>query len=616
MERLEDIQKTLEQIYLKNSLFLQKYHCEVYEKLKVFENTYKENYYIDIKDNHFELVDIDGETTYNCDPFYDAQYRAKNIDKHISGISMLDHKKREIESDENFEFSRFINQYIELFKNKKIDTNIKYKKFIFIGTLLGVHLNDIAKVVQSNSYLIIEDNLEVFRLSLFLTDYEQLAQNSKLFFAINLKDDDLKEQIREFFNYKYEDNYFLKYEIASEKHLKIFDKVSKIVSTLNPSIYPYSEILRSFVNGLNNFKISSNGLLNLSVKHKILSDYKVLFLASGPSLYKNIDFIKKNKKKFLIVSAASSLKRLEIEDIVPDIILSIDSNQNVLEDIAVDEKYYNNSILLASINTNKEVFKKFNNENIYLVQDSLELFNNSGVFTGITVGDVGVKILLRLGVEELYICGIDAALDQENGLTHDTTHISSKKIDLKESSIIENEKLDFSKQVIKVKGNFKNEVFTTVYYKNIIDSFETISQSLNKDIIIYNLSFGAFLKGTKAKKTIDIKLNGVINKTDLQNILKEKLKYISRDTLYKDELNHLKLEEKIAKDFKNISKLGDTNLTFISKIIEEYYKLTSPYYNFILKNYKELDKKVLDNIQKTQIDIILNEFKKTLKPLL
>ncbi len=75
----------------------------------------------------------------------------------------------------------YLNEYIKKFEN----IEIKINKFIFIGTLLGVHLNDFHNSLNAKSYLIIEPNIEIFRLSLFLCDYESLSKNSKLFFAIN-----------------------------------------------------------------------------------------------------------------------------------------------------------------------------------------------------------------------------------------------------------------------------------------------------------------------------------------------------------------------------------------------------------------------------------------------
>jgi hypothetical protein len=62
---------------------------------------------------------------------------------------------------------------------------LEFNKFIFLGTLLGIHLNDIDKELNSKAYLILEENIEIFRLSMFLTDYESLHKNSKLFFCIN-----------------------------------------------------------------------------------------------------------------------------------------------------------------------------------------------------------------------------------------------------------------------------------------------------------------------------------------------------------------------------------------------------------------------------------------------
>ena len=605
MNKLEQIQQTLLELYNKNIIFLKQNHNELYNDIITFENSNQENYFIDFIDDHFELIDQNGHKTYNCDPFYDGEYRAKNIYKSFSGIANIDQDERLITSTDKFDFNLFINQYIDLFKNKQIESNTKFYKMIFIGTLLGVHLNDIDKIVKCKSYLIVEENIEIFRLSLFLTDYQDLSINSKLFFAISNNDLDLNTIVKEFLDYKSQYNYFIKYEIASENYISSLEQITNIIASSNPSIYPYSELMKNFINGLYNFQYSKNGILNLSKNNTILSKEKVLFLGAGPSLTKNIEFIKNYQNQFIIIAVASALKRLEKVDIIPDIIISMDSNKIVLNDIKVQRKYYKNSIVLSSINTNKNVVKKFYNNHLFLIQNSMELFSDVGIFTGVTVGDIGVKILLKLGVKELYLCGIDAALDQKDGKTHDETHTSSIKRTLEESNLVSNSNIDFSHKVIKVKGNFKQEVFTTVYYKNIIDSFSTITTNLDQHI--YNLSDGAYLPNTLPIRNTDISLNSIknINKQLLHDNIMVDLKSIAK--------NALSIIDKVS--FKNeLDYLNNNNIQInclASQIIEYYHKLLDQYYFYLLENNLS-DKITLNNIKNNQLYIIKSVLKESL----
>lgn len=587
MNELEQIEQTLLEIYKKNIDFLEKNHKTLHTKIIDFESLGYESYFIDFVDNHFELLDKDGSRIYNCDPFYDAQYRSNNIYKNSFGISLIDQEKRTITSDDNFDFNLFINQYIELFKNKKIDNLTKFKKMVFIGTLLGVHLNDIDRVIDCDSYLIVEDNIEIFRLSLFLTDYTQLSLKTKLFFAIDEKKDNLIKIVKEFLNYNYQYNYFIKYEITSENYLDCLDNISNIIASHNPSIYPYSELLRSFINGIYNFNYVQNGILKLKQNRDILGMKKLFYLGAGPSLVKNIDFIKQNRDSFIIVAVASALKRLSKEDIVADIIISIDSNKSVDDSFFIDEKYYKNSIVIASINTHKDVIKIFNIDKLFLVQNSMELFRDAGVFTGVTVGDIGVKILLKLGVKELYLCGIDAALDQTSGETHDNTHISSTSKELKAINILDSDDNDFSNKVTKVKGNFQDEVFTTVYYNTIIESFKTIDISQNQKI--YNISNGAYLPHTIPINSKDIDLLSNSSTISLDDII-------------------LKLKDISKTDLSNSEKVELKNNHIKEKIIEYYSKLLDPYYFYILEN-GIATKDQIDNIRANQISIIQSELK-------
>ena len=67
-------------------------------------------------------------------------------------------------------------------KNKIRDKKLKeIPKFIFLGTLLGRHIPHIAEKVDAEIYLVLERNLEIFRLSLFTVDYTILAKKGVVF---------------------------------------------------------------------------------------------------------------------------------------------------------------------------------------------------------------------------------------------------------------------------------------------------------------------------------------------------------------------------------------------------------------------------------------------------
>ena len=182
-KQLEELQKTLSQIYLKNIEFFKKNHLNIYEKIVFFEKQNIQNYSLEFINDEFKLLDLKTkQNLYKKEPFSDSLNRVNNfsLSNAFTLIKMEQLiKKNHYEGEINSYI--YLNEYIKKFEN----IEIKINKFIFIGTLLGVHLNDFHNSLNAKSYLIIEPNIEIFKLSLFLCDYESLSKNSKLFFAIS-----------------------------------------------------------------------------------------------------------------------------------------------------------------------------------------------------------------------------------------------------------------------------------------------------------------------------------------------------------------------------------------------------------------------------------------------
>lgn len=584
-QELEALYDTVAQLYFKNIQFLTKHYPALLSKLQAFESLQKENYFLEFINNHFELIDSSGKQYYKCNPFFDAQHRCQKIEEKPS-FNLL--KTSEIEQSVYYKNAintfEYINEYLQLPQN---NIQVHFEKFIFLGTLLGVHLNDLDNVLHSKVYLIMEHNIEIFRLSLFLTDYEALNTNSTLFFCINEDENSVNEIIKRFLKYKIEYNHRIGFEVANEDSLFFIDKVAKVCVDYDPYNYPFSEYLISLKRAFLYKQHSPYGILNCKQNHKILNS-PVLFLGAGPSLASNIEWVYLHQDAFIIVCAAACLRRLELLDIVPDIILSVDGQyKQVIRQFEVNEKYYKNSLIIASSKTDLDVSGKFNALNTFYMPDNLEVFDNTGFFTGVTVGDVGLDFLLRFGAQEIYMLGFDACVSK-SGKTHDSIYKNSQIV-LKESNVLQNKGLNTQTDLVKVKGNFEKEVFTFMQYTQMIDSIAQITAKKSLEVTIFNLSNGAYFENISPLKKEDIEWDTFqfLDKKVVQETLKTQLTQCSLKLFTLRDKNDIKQEQKILKKLQSNSwqkaeqefiKLKSAHKnSLVLQIFEKFFTLIKPY---------------------------------------
>ena len=577
---IEEIQNTMFLIYSKNLNFFKNDYPEIYMKILDLEKKNIYEYSIDFINNHFELVNNKNEYIYNCDPYYDAEYRLKNINEG-SSFSLIKTDK-EYDQVKTYDFRidpyAILNNYIEIIKNKNVCIN---QKCIFLGSILGLHISSIVKESDFKIFLIIEDNLEIFRLSMFLNDYEDISIKKKIFFMINEKNK--SDKIIDLLQISPEYNNKIRFELASEKDFYLIEEVLNIFLQENEINYPFSEYLISYIRGITYIKNNYN-LLKLNTSYSILKGHRILFLGGGLSFEKEIDFIIRNKNKFLIVCVAAVLKILEKYDIVPIIIITSDSSNVIKEQFLVNDKYYTNSIILASNKTDENVIRLFSKENVFLFNDSLELFNDTGINIGVNVGNIGYSILLKLGVDSIYLLGFDACIDQNSKKSHST---KIETTEYKSFDLFKEEKVSSETHLIKVKGNFRSFVYTTNHFKGMIDSFVKMKNDFN--VNAYNLSDGAFLDGIKPLKPSNLSFNSLYT-TNNEIILKKGFRKISKNDFTTLELSLINDEKDLIEQLKNLDKLelysNFVNIykknenSLLLQILNKYFLLVLPYYNY------------------------------------
>lgn len=521
-----------------------------------------------------------------------------------------------------------------------------FDKFIFIGTLLGRHFLSIIKKINCKTIFVCESNLEIFRLSLFVFDYTLLfSENRRAYFSIMDNENDFIEKFMLFFNYKVSKNILLKYHTTDYNVSNYFDLILNAIYKFDPYKFNYRAVLDSIIK-----KTSKNSekyeLLNFSKNiGNPFEDNPILLLGAGPSMGKNIEWIKENQNKFIIVALAVTLNKLTVNNIIPDIIISYDPQEIVKNHFlrVSDRSLINEKIKLISASSDDSVLNLFENDkNLFTFETYRSLFDNSTAITGVSVGEASLLILLLFNVKKIYMLGLDLALDQKTGRSHIDTHYSYiensiEKISKNKSSI-EKGSYSLRDDYIKVKGNFFDKVYTTrLFYTSLIEMNQIIKYFRKEETTIYNLSEnGAYIEKTIPLEIKDerVKAFPQINKEHiLQKIKKsftelcnEKLKgkknLHGEIDLIDEILNRLKKFESTnisrAEEFETevdllIDYIRDNSLLFLFELLTNYLLIINRYISYCF-NLKEL-KHEKSKIKKVkyfwikQFEMILKEYR-------
>ena len=660
------LQKALTTTFLSNLAFLSEYDNELYHRIdelsRMIENgTYKEKYALDfiIESGDFDVYDIvNDKYLYDKKPkeINDNMVKEIEFNEKNSILNIQEHfifkeqfpvdrsarfnfenisQYNALTLNDTFEYANALEDFLDS-KNKKIK---KIKKFIFIGTLLGRHIPRIAEKIDAKAYLVLERNLEVFRLSLFTVDYTILAKKGAIFSIMDSPRDEEKK-IYDFLHFSQFDNYLLKISTTNINVDTYIDTILSIVNILDPIGYDYNRYLYTYINRTTrNLDSEYRTLLFNKINEKcdIFKNIPILYLAAGPSLDENIEWIKENQNKFFIVTIGAACKKILLNDIRVDMITTLDEQYTILNDKQFDDetvsKIGENTIILASEITNENILKKFNQDNLFLYEVFIPFHKNNLIFDGYSIGEVTLAMLIKMNPKEIYLIGLDLALNQKTGDSHFRQSNSGvSKLNLKEKQ--NREYFEQRKSLIKVKGNFKKEVFTTPLFYTSIKSTESKIFCKNKDTNIFNLStHRAYFFAPKPKKIKNIKINEIADSNYSNEVLKNFLiknsskklsiqskKRLNKDMIFIEELNKI-LEEMEIKDFRTYDnflkkiysiaeKMMDKKIFIFYQVINNYLEIVVPYLSYHF-NDKEI-KNQAKEIRKIK-NIFINDIKKMTK---
>lgn len=645
---MQDIEQKALQTFTKNLKYFEEHHKAIFEKLTLLgqlidSGTYTEHYALEYKEEgYFDILELKtNEFLYKGNGLEAAKYIVDAIDFKRTGAvfkaqrhSVVTDLQAEAIDQSELSFhnglwatTKIIN-YVTKYASAETQMH-RVHKIIFLGVGLGFHIQGIIKKFNPMVIFIKEKNLETFRLSLFVTNYTEVLKNNFVYFSV--AENDIEERIPflEFLNKGNNYNLNLKHIPFTLDYASDLQRLQTHVLSQDFISYGYSAILLRFIDSPRYLALGYS-FLNISQHYQdnIFSQKPVLLLFSGPSTTNNIEWIKANRDRFILVSALSTCRLLNHHNIAPDIVIHIDPGKAtaLLFEGLETKEYFKNSIAILSSNVNEDTITKFNHSQIYLVEQGTFYKKGFGRLTAPSVGEYAYALFLILGASRIFLLGIDLAVDRTTLKSHGEFHPSQKQGQLDATSA----SLDPSSSVEFTKGNFSPTIPTLTKFMLSIEQVQIFTKMLKRDYHhVYNLSDGAYLEGCEPLRieAYDWSKLELLNAQETHQQIDNFLKQISSSDFNDDDKGvmkyHIKEARKLEKIIKQHSKkkfattesylsavaqlswdLSDMEYKTQSDLAQVYYEyfLIVLSYIFDLFNTKELE-----NPKKhvSQIDAIL-----------
>ncbi|MCX6074644.1 MAG: DUF115 domain-containing protein [Campylobacterales bacterium] len=511
---MDDITAKVLHTFNENLNYFEEHHKALYDKINLLnllidEGEYTERYALEYKEEgYFDILELSSnEYLYKENSLDHAKRASSHIDLKRTGAVFKGQKyiyatERQADVIDHSELTfhnslwatiKIIN-YVTTYASSDTYMN-RVHKIIFLGVGLALHLSGIIKKLNAQVIFIKEKNIETFRLSLFVTNYKELAKNRFLHFSITDDGAEERENFIAFLDQGNNLNLHLKHIPFTEDYSLELQRLQTHVLSQSYINYGYSAMLLRFIDSPR-YLTQGYSFLNVNKLYtdNIFSEKPVLLLFSGPSTSKNINWIKANRDRFIVVSALSTCRLLHSIDIAPDIVIHIDPGENsslLFEGLNFDE-YFKNTVVILASNVDEATLQKFDRSNVHFIEQGTLYKKGFGRFSAPSVGEYTYGLFLIFGVTNLFILGVDLALDNETLQSHGGFHPFQITGEYNEKSA----SLNPNASVTYVKGNFLDQVPTLSAYKISIDQVEIFTKTLKRDYHhLYNLSNGAYLEG-------------------------------------------------------------------------------------------------------------------------
>jgi hypothetical protein len=574
-----NLYETIYEIYLKNLSFLEENFPEIFEKVIVLEqsintNQYQAKYELELINDSFNIVNLETkEYLYTQNSYEKSEQILNNITLSKDSSILLFETQYESNYLSKQRIIKELHPLLDHINDINLDDKYhftKLYKYMFVGIGLGIHIPYIQEKFNLTSVFIVEPNIEIFRLSLFVTPYFELDKKTKIFFSIAENRASYIKSAKSFFNYQPYLNYMIKHHLFEPSYHGLLSDIVSIFINSHSSFFSYKVQLLGFERTLT---MAKKRYQFLQIKPMLLSKrfkkYPTLIISAGPSTKYSIDWIKDNQKKFYIVAVDTIIPFLAQHKIEVDIIVSIDPGNISHKCFKGNIKsYIKNKPIIAPSQVSNSLLKRFNKKQVFLFQ-AYNVFPQLGQFlSSANVGTYALHLAVLMGSKNIYTLGNDASFDQNDGAVYSDSVVNHKIIldnDDKVSSTIVSKRDD----LYTVKGNLTDKVKTTRKLLAFKNDYETSVKYITKNFKckLYNFSNGVYIEGFEPQDTKKI------NMEEFSKLKKYNLcSYFERHSVKNMNIDFCDDLETLNKIIKLVKKLKKKKIVDRNQLIHEQLK--------------------------------------------
>ena len=505
----QQIEQALLVVYQKNLNFLKENFSDIFLEVEEFSKDiesgkHKELYSLEMKNGYFDILNLEnGGYYYATNSYTDAEKRAKHVD--FTTNSSLDLLRKDGAS-QRLSMPYGLGEILPVvgFINNKVDLeNIEFQKimkFVYIGVGLGYHIQEIENKVESYTTLIVEPELEIFRLSLFTMDYSIFEKENRTL-VLSIGDDTIKreQKFRDFYTIHNYMNYNIKHYTLLTNLDYIKTHLIEFCENNYAGAFPYSSIIENVKRTVGFIKNKDRFLVVTDISEKsIFKNKEILLISAGPSLDTYIELIKKYQDKYIIACVDVIVRKLEKNGIIPDVIFTIDPSPLCAGFLTTeDSKYLKDSVIILLSQQHPDVMDILRERKLnYYISQFTTINKDIGCLGSVpNVGTFSFHVMAHLGGKKLYTIGNDAAFDQETGAryTKDSSYVQTEVLSIEEK----NDTLISKEDILEVKGNLRDVVKTNRSLLNFRTNYDSVINNMKPylEYEAYNLSDGVYIDG-------------------------------------------------------------------------------------------------------------------------
>ena len=286
-------------------------------------------------------------------------------------------------------------------------------------------------------------------------------------------------------------NYHVMFANAYKLFLEFTDEVVDIVKASKNVDERFADAIHHNIE-INKKRI--NGALSITaLSNRIPKEIPVFIAASGPSLSKNVDELKRAKGKGLIVGLDSSLPALLAADVIPDIFVSIDPTKSA-------KHFQNDKIkdipVIALLQSPEHVIKEGQKYFFIFAGDEKilpELRNSNADIMIVpplgSVANTAFTMINMMGLNRIALVGQDLAYTDDKYHAENTVH---------------DEKTYRQETVIYLKGNSGDDVKSSREFRMYKAGFEKVIELYPTHVTVNATEGGAYINGAEVKKLSEV----------------------------------------------------------------------------------------------------------------